>query len=800
MLRRARQIRTVGGAAWRGGRLLLRAGMRAVGDQVAQYLPPRPTVIQFPVNDICNSRCVMCNIWKRKRDHEITPDELRQVLSDRLFRCVEQVGISGGEPTLRSDLGEIAQVLVESLPRLEKLHVITNAIQQRIVTERLLAVNEVARAAGKALTVSVSLDGVGEVHDEHRGKAGNFDAAVGVIDALREADVPVSIGCTLTAFNCYGADDVLRLCESKEIEHFEFRLGVEINRVYNEGFSLLNPLGPEQRFHLTLFFDKLAHDPRTAPGNRRFYESLVNQLAFDAPRTAGCDWRTRGVTLDTRGDISYCSVASPILGSALTQSAARVFRAGLPERRRIIRDHCDGCQHDLLGPPAPAALARQGIKTIGRPWRERRQRIERRALRQAQFAPGLLRPACSNRPGDWRHVLITSWYGTETAGDKAILGEVIHFLHSHAPGAKLTLTTLDRKVSEQTAREMPELTGVELIDMQAAGQRGAIAGFDAVVLGGGPLEEIEQNELLWRIFRSAGVHGAARVIFGCGVGPFKTQQTRSMVGAILRMATAGFFRDRESRALALTMGASEALDYACDPAIAYVQRWAQANAVERGGAGRRPRVAGLVRANSPEYSGNLSPGALDAGNRKTARQIAALLEATRDRHAAQITLLPMHCLWYGGDDRLFNREIAEQCGGERPHVERRYLPLDALLKQIQASDVTLAMRYHGHLFSMALGVPFVSIDYTGDAGKCAALVRRIGFERWRHRWGELDGGRAAADLHELITRREAVSEQLQRETARLVNGLHETYGRVFGIGSESGKATEGWCEAARAAA
>jgi transposase-like protein len=44
------------------------------------------------------------------------------------------------------------------------------------------------------------------------------------------------------------------------------------------------------------------------------------------------------VTLDARGNISYCSVQSPILGPALDGSVWEVFRRGLPERRRILRE------------------------------------------------------------------------------------------------------------------------------------------------------------------------------------------------------------------------------------------------------------------------------------------------------------------------------------------------------------------------------------------------------------------------------------------------------------------------------
>lgn len=77
----------------------------------AQWLAPKPHVINLLANDICNSRCAMCLIWKQKRTQELTPVELEQILRDPLFSNVRFVGITGGEPTLRRDLPELFDVV-----------------------------------------------------------------------------------------------------------------------------------------------------------------------------------------------------------------------------------------------------------------------------------------------------------------------------------------------------------------------------------------------------------------------------------------------------------------------------------------------------------------------------------------------------------------------------------------------------------------------------------------------------------------------------------------------------------------
>ncbi len=763
--------------------MLSRAAAEATRRRIAQRIPPKPTVIQLPVNDICNSRCTMCNIWQKKRDHELTADELTTILRDPLFTEVSFVGLNGGEPTLRKDLPELASVLVRELPKLKELHIITNAIRDKDVTQRILAVSEVATSQNKRLSVSVSLDGVGEDHDRNRGVPGNFASAVIVIDTLRDNGVPVSIGCTLTKTNCDGADDLLQWCNEHGVDDFEFRLGVEIRRVYNEGYDLLNPLTPQQWFHLTMFFDKLSRDERVGGAQRRFYKSLVDQIAFGSPRSAGCHWQTQGVTLDTRGDLSYCSVKSPVIGSALSQSAKSVYKQGLRHRREIIKNHCDDCRHDLLGPTPIREMVQDAIDEVTEPWRRRAalHRAEGQA-RQTDLTPNTITHPTRPHPARWQHVVITGWYGTETQGDKAILGELVHFIRTHSRDCMITLTTIDRKVSLQTLREMPELGDIDLVDLTSAAESGVVEKADAVIMGGGPLEDIGETEHVYRLFCRANDCWKARVIFGCGVGPFHNQRVKSQAAAILKMTTAGFVRDRESYDYAVQLGAPHKLGIGCDPALRYLYRWGRNQEASIAREHTTPRLIGLVRANTCEYVADITRDELEVRNQDSTRQLARVFESAAKQHNTTVELLAMHALWLGGDDRLFNRQIAEAFTDHtRARVERGYLSLNDLLERLAGADAAVAMRYHGHLFCMALGVPMLSIDYTGEDGKVAALVRRVGYGQWSQRWQELDPEHASKQLNDLIGQRRQRSRYLKARTAELVADLETTYEKSFGV-------------------
>lgn len=742
---------------------------------LGRLIPQKPIVLQFAANDICNSRCVMCNIWQRKRDHEVTPDELRGILSDPLFSKIRYVGMTGGEPTLRKDLPQLGQALVDGLPRLIGFGIITNGIVTDAVISRALGCADVARKAGKSFSVMVSLDGVGDDHDRNRGVQGNFQKAVHVLRKVRAAGVQTSIGCTLTPENCNGADDLLAWIEEERLSEWSFRLGVEIKRVYNDGYFDQHRFTPEQVFHLTEFFDKLSRHPAVSPLHQTHYRSLVGQLADGAKRLSGCDWRTRGVTLDTRGGIGYCSVKSPVFATAFQKPPMAIYRENTAARDRILRDECGACMHDLRGPMPVGVAAGHSLEAIVGPVLTRSRRL---LTRFSGPRSTVLNPSRADRPAarDWRRVLITGWYGTETAGDKAILAELIHFLRANCPAAEIELTTLNRVVSQQTNREIVGTDGVKLVPFENGVSAAKSA--DAVVVGGGPLMEIDAIRHIEKMFISAHRRRKARIIFGCGVGPVWSKPYERSIANICRIASAGFVRDVESFEWIKAHDADRGqFRVACDPALGFLFRWREENmsAIPNK---FRP-IIGLLRANTREYFQCKDNSNIRETNRQTAQGLATVFDALTTRFESHVDLLAMHSLHVGGDDRLFNRAVAAVMNRQsHVTVQREYLTLDQTIRRVAIANAGVAMRYHGHLFCLALGIPYFSIDYTGG-GKVARLTKRLGRERFAAASDSVDCIDIEKSVAELLADREKESAQLIAVTRELVGELHTTYADLF---------------------
>jgi MoaA/NifB/PqqE/SkfB family radical SAM enzyme len=141
----------------------------------------RPVSIVFLLTERCNARCVHCDIWKnRGREDSPTPEQWKRVLSDlRSWLGPVQVVFSGGEALLRP----------------WAIDVVSHAASLGLYVEHLThgywidqaKIEQLAMTGASRFTVS--LDGLGAVHDLVRGRPGFFEktsATIATLQRLRQ--------------------------------------------------------------------------------------------------------------------------------------------------------------------------------------------------------------------------------------------------------------------------------------------------------------------------------------------------------------------------------------------------------------------------------------------------------------------------------------------------------------------------------------------------------------------------------------------------------------------------------------
>src|SRR5690349_657526 len=146
-----------------------------------ERLPSPPFLILF-INSICNQKCEHCFYWRNlNRRDDLTKEELF-ALSRSLGR-IENLNLSGGEPFLRPEFGEICRQFIQH-NKVRQIYVPTNGyFADRTVRQ----ITETLKEKDLDLFVAeISLDGVGEFHDKFRGSPHAFEKAMVTYDALAE--------------------------------------------------------------------------------------------------------------------------------------------------------------------------------------------------------------------------------------------------------------------------------------------------------------------------------------------------------------------------------------------------------------------------------------------------------------------------------------------------------------------------------------------------------------------------------------------------------------------------------------
>ncbi|MBJ6723686.1 radical SAM protein [Geomesophilobacter sediminis] len=170
-----------------------------------------PTALIFFITARCNNRCAHCFYWQdlNASCDELSLEEIGTVAST--LRHPVHLSLTGGEPFLRNDVGEIARLFVER-NRCRNLALATNGY----LTERIVATcREILHLPLDTLSVQVSLDGLEETHNEIRGVRDGYRRAVETIQALQqlsreEPRFSVAVSITIQKRNL---DEVLPLTE-----------------------------------------------------------------------------------------------------------------------------------------------------------------------------------------------------------------------------------------------------------------------------------------------------------------------------------------------------------------------------------------------------------------------------------------------------------------------------------------------------------------------------------------------------------------------------------------------------------
>jgi MoaA/NifB/PqqE/SkfB family radical SAM enzyme len=280
--------------------------------------------LNIEVISSCNHRCQTCMIWRHPPSLGISPEKLQKILADPLFRDLEEISITGGEPFLRADLPVLCKTIA-SETNVSRIFVNTNgSFPERVQS----LVMEVAPLF-KELFVCVSLEGSPATHNFMRGRLASSQAlrTLELVAAGPPKTTPI-ISTTFTRHNLNERDWVyLRELQNTLNCRHTFRI-VSMRELYyeNDGEPDLKPSA-----------DQLAYLARVIRDLTDIDEYLAVLLAFLEGQTVPCSC-TAGRSfafLRSNGTMSACPWSAECLWSA--------DQLGLPIQPALPIEACNDC-------------------------------------------------------------------------------------------------------------------------------------------------------------------------------------------------------------------------------------------------------------------------------------------------------------------------------------------------------------------------------------------------------------------------------------------------------------------------
>ncbi len=297
----------------RGGRTLAKITRARVLRQ------PVPLSVPFVLTYRCNAACTYCGSPRRPSTDEMPPARTADLLQQVLDAGAERIGFTGGEPLLRSDLGELVARACDAGA------LVTVNSNGRLVDQKLDALRRVN-------LLLISLDGPPAHHDRIRG-SGSFDAAVRGIRAAVSEHIPVGIICTLTV-----GSQPLRMLDLAEQLDVKCLFQPVMAFTFSAPRRVLKALWPEPS-EMRRFFEDLLRakaNGRPVACSRTFLRFVRDR--WPEPIPFACAAGTLHCAVSPEGRVAPCNflLASARWPSALQQGFREAF-GHLPPF------HCRGC-------------------------------------------------------------------------------------------------------------------------------------------------------------------------------------------------------------------------------------------------------------------------------------------------------------------------------------------------------------------------------------------------------------------------------------------------------------------------
>jgi len=313
--------------------------------------PGYPTDAIIALTYACDARCEMCNIWQLKPQEFLTVDDYAKVPP-----TLKDINVSGGEAFMRDDVVDIVKVIHQKCDN-PRIVVSTNGFR----TEKILSAMEELRRSIPNIGIGVSLDGIGDTHNQIRGIKDAYPRALATLRGLKERGFTnIRIGFTAMNENSHEMRQVYDLAGELGVQfttavaqNSEIYFSTEVNQEV-ESDNLYDALGYVMRNELRSY-----HPKRWL---RAYFENGTLIFNKEKRRIIECRAGIEFFYLAPEGIVYPCLTIPSPMGDLRGRTFEDVWES---EDARRVRGEIKGCEECWMICTARSGLKKNLPKALG---------------------------------------------------------------------------------------------------------------------------------------------------------------------------------------------------------------------------------------------------------------------------------------------------------------------------------------------------------------------------------------------------------------------------------------------------
>jgi radical SAM protein with 4Fe4S-binding SPASM domain len=262
--------------------------------------------------------------------------ELSPEVYGRLPKSLDDINITGGEPFLRNDILKILDVIFREV-KPSRVVISTNGYLSDLIeriTKEILKKNYSDR-----VTIAVSIDGIGKIHDEIRGIPGAFGMVKDTVSRLKKIGFKnIGAGFTFMAGNESQYEKVAEFCRAEGVN-----LGITVAHNSDNYFSTDSNQGTEKaeiEKQLKGEISRKIKSFKPAELGKCYYMRGMVYYVNIGRALLPCDALCGSFFMDPEGNIYPCNILSDKAGNLSGQSFQEIWEGEKAKKIRMKVKKC----------------------------------------------------------------------------------------------------------------------------------------------------------------------------------------------------------------------------------------------------------------------------------------------------------------------------------------------------------------------------------------------------------------------------------------------------------------------------